>query len=97
MGQDSCLLSTLPSSEWISKNTEVSTIVLKSGGGLYQRFPNVVAPRTGFREFFHGLMVVVGVGEEEEENGFWMILKRGAQPRSLACAVHRRVLTPTRI
>ena len=69
MGQDPCPLSTLPSAEWISKNTEVSTIILKSGGGLYQRFPNVVAPRTGFREFFHEL-VVVGVGEEEEENGF---------------------------
>ena len=69
MGQDPCPLSTLPSSEWISKNTEVSTIILKSGGGLYQRFPNVVAPRTGVREFFHEL-VVVGVGEEEEENGF---------------------------
>ena len=47
-------------------------------------------------EFFHGLVVVVGV-REEEENGFWMILIRDAQPRSLACAAHSRVLTPMRI
>ena len=46
--------------------------------------------------FFHGLVVAVGVGEEEE-NGFWMVIISGAQPRYLACAVHSRVLAPTRI